>query len=542
MKKMKMILLLTALLLVPSMTSCDNSSNSQVVFEVLDNSVQMQRYEEYTIKTNIKNVDESQIKWSSSNPSICSVSKGIVTSLSTGRTTITAKYKDQEFSCQVLVLANTTGRVLTVDKSNIVLNVGQETTISSTLKENGEAKDDANIIFESSLPNVISVSSNGKIQALQRGEAVISAYTKYKGQTFTKDVVVKSVSITKTDSSFTLEDTNNKNVSLELVTNNEELGFSNTEKVYKYTTNGGYESRIFADNAYLNNKATADRLIFNIKFTEALKSGTSLYLGYNENKVVKSNENLVTSDSALLFYDYKGRIANYVRTSKVYTVVINLTKNGNGYTKDNETIYDYGFCFNSPTIAYVSNPILCSEDYVYQTLNFEKPTELPTLNMKYAETGQGLDAGVEKNEYFDKYWIGYSSGTAADWSDDIWNNRITIGGLSYSQYREYEYYQFDMILTNNNFRQIILWTGGYSLKIDSNSNVFSSEGEVKDKDVYIYCNDTLVQPDEKLKTNTVYTLKIRIQKDNLENVAFGISINSPTKNPIYFGNPTFTNL
>lgn len=540
MKKINAILL-SATLFLPSILACENNSNRNETFEMLDSNVQMQRYEEYTIKTNIKNIDENLIKWSSSNANICTVKKGVVTSLSTGRATIIAKYDNQEYTCQILVLANTTGRVLTVSKSNIILNVGDSTTINSTLKENGEIKE-ANIVYESSLPEIIKVSNDGTITALQRGSAIVSAYTVYKGQVFVKDIPVQAVSISKQNSEFTLEDKNHSNTSLELVTNNEDLGFSAEDKVYKYTSNGGFESRIFASNAYLNNKATADRLIFNIKFSDIPENGTSLYLGYGENKSIKSNSNLVTSDSTLLFYDYKGRIADYIRTSKIYTIVINLNKNGNGYEKDGHTVFDYGFCFNSKAIAYISLPILCSEDYVYQTLGFEKAFELPTLNMKYAETGQGLELGMEKNAFFDKYWIGYSSGTLEEWSDDIWNNRIIVGGINYSQYREYLYYQFDMVLTDINFRQIIFWTGGYSLKLDNNANITSSEGNVKENDLLIYNGDELVLPNTKLETNTIYTFKVRIQQDNLENVSFGVSINSASKNPIYFGNPTFTKL
>lgn len=268
MKKIRKILLLTALFF--PFVSCESNASKNATFEVLESNIQMQRYEEYTIKTNIKNVDESQIKWSSSSLKVCSVKNGVITSLSTGRATITAKYKDSVYTTQVLVLANTTGRVLTVSQSNIVLNLGDETTITSTLKENGEAKD-AYIVYESSLPDVISVSSNGVIKALKRGGAIVSAYTVYKGQTFTKDIKVQSVSISSKATSFTLEDKNHTNTSLELVTNNEELGFKGDELVYKYETNGGYTSRLFAENAYVNNSATADRLIFNIKFTEIPK-------------------------------------------------------------------------------------------------------------------------------------------------------------------------------------------------------------------------------------------------------------------------------
>jgi len=58
----------------------------------------------------------------------------------------------------------------------------------------------------------------------------------------------------------------------------------------------------------------------------------------------------------------------------------------------------------------------------------------------------------------------------------------------------------------------------------------------------VYCDDQLLSYGTKFETNKIYTFKIRIQSDNLENVAFGISVFSPTRNPIYFANPLFTNI
>ena len=43
-----------------------------------------------------------------------------------------------------------------------------------------------------------------------------------------------------------------------------------------------------------------------------------------------------------------------------------------------------------------------------------------------------------------------------------------------------------------------------------------------------------------LKVNKVYTFRIRIERDNLENVAFGRSVNSATADPVYLANPAFT--
>ena len=52
MKKIRKILLLTALFF--PFTSCESNASKNATFEVLESNIQMQRYEEYTIKLILK--------------------------------------------------------------------------------------------------------------------------------------------------------------------------------------------------------------------------------------------------------------------------------------------------------------------------------------------------------------------------------------------------------------------------------------------------------------------------------------------------------
>ena len=533
---------LTTLIFFPVLAGCNSTSvDKNKSFKMNDKSIQMNCYEEYAIKCDYENISLAEdVKWTSSALNVCKVDNGIITSVGVGRATVTAKYADEIFSASVLVTASKIGRALLVDKSSLVLEVGNQEKITASLKESGVIKNDANIVYESSLPEIISVDKDGNVKALQRGKAVVSCYTEYKGQKFTKDIPVASVALSSQETTFKFDDEKHEGSSITPYNDGQSLGFDENDKVFEYISNGDMESRIFVDGAYTNNVANFERLSFKIKFSEVPEKGTTLYLGYGKKNVV-SNSDLVTSSTALLFYDYRGRIADYLRIGKVYTVVINLNKNGQGLIDGDTTIFNYGFAFNKATKAYISSPVLSSSDYLYHSLGFEEPEELPELNFSIADGGPSLERGVEPIPYFDNYWIGYSSGTA-QWDDSVWNNRIIIGGLTYANYRNYKYYQADIVFNNVDFNEILIWTGGYSIKVSPSYTLSSTEGTPTPEDLMVYCDDQLLSYGTKFETNKIYTFKIRIQSDNLENVAFGISVFSPTRNPIYFANPLFTNI
>lgn len=114
----------------------------------------------YTLVLN--NAENGMIKWKSSKPEVASVNEeGVVTSLSAGETTITAKYRDEKYTCAVTV--KNTVQNLTYKR----LRYG--TTFDLKIKG-------ADIVsYTTSMPKVATVDENGTVTGNRKGSAVISA-------------------------------------------------------------------------------------------------------------------------------------------------------------------------------------------------------------------------------------------------------------------------------------------------------------------------------------------------------------------------------
>jgi uncharacterized protein YjdB len=130
-------------------------------------------------------------EWSSSDPSVASVTKGYVSALKTGEAVITAKYGDKSVSITVDVEVP---RRLEVDNDYISISAKDKTNNKKQLAvsayfANG-TKDDVTSKAEwtSSNDSVASVSKGGLLTANKAGEATITA--KYAGKTVTIQVDV----------------------------------------------------------------------------------------------------------------------------------------------------------------------------------------------------------------------------------------------------------------------------------------------------------------------------------------------------------------
>lgn len=518
-------------LAVAGLASCGVGGKS---FSMSEDKITMEQYQEYALDLDLHNLEAGDIDYAISDYSIASVADGVVTSKATGRATITASYGSQSYSCSLVVTGAKTGRALFTSQGSLTLEVGESQKIDVELREAGEVVEGAEIVFESSLPDAIEVSQDGLIQGKARGNGIISAYCVYRGQRLTKDIPVSVKKRTHAASDLSFMDDDHAGSSLTLYNGDaESLGFAEEEKVYRLHSEGGYPSRIFDSNAIDGNGPKADRLAFRIRFDAEPSDGTAFYL--SESRRWEGNASLLTSNTGFLFYDYRGRPAESFRLSKTYLIVINLRKIGQAEAKD------LGFAFLGAADAYVGGAVLGSEDYINETYGLTPPEELPDLNYVYAETGEGLELGVEPIEAFSPYWIGYSSGTSGDWDDSIYSQRIAIGGVNYATYREYAYLEMGVIFTDVDFRSIAVWTGGYALFVSPTMAITSTEtSTILEDDLTIYQGGEAQETGTAFQANVPYVFKIRIQKDNLENEAFGIAANSATKDPIYLGDPNLT--
>ena len=115
------------------------------------------------------------VEWSSSNEAVAAVSEdGKVTAISKGSAVITAKSTDGSnvsASCHVNVIKLVSGIVLS--DIEITLNEGQSTTLTAIVTP--ELANNKNLTWESSNTAVATVTEDGKVTAISKGLAVITA-------------------------------------------------------------------------------------------------------------------------------------------------------------------------------------------------------------------------------------------------------------------------------------------------------------------------------------------------------------------------------
>ena len=119
----------------------------------------------------------SNVTWSSSDPSVATVSGGEVTAVKNGTTTITAKLPNGEKAeCVVTVSTKVVNAALvTINATKITLSVGSSTTLSATVLPSNTTN--KTITWSSSNTSVATVDQNGKVTAKGVGTAKIYART-----------------------------------------------------------------------------------------------------------------------------------------------------------------------------------------------------------------------------------------------------------------------------------------------------------------------------------------------------------------------------
>ncbi len=159
----------------------------------------------------------------------------------------------------------------------------------------------------------------------------------------------------------------------------------------------------------------------------------------------------------------------------------------------------------------------------------------------YIIRGEQVEAGelaekAESGDYAQWYQVNYML--------DAWGERLIIGRKEIDSvfavgpvYREYEYYGFDVVF-NQDVPGLIIWTGGYPVFVNG-PEVSAGDGQTfQEGDLEILTKDGKSALGTQLVKDTAYTFKIRIQKDNLENGAFGLAVPGE-EGTFYIGNPYF---
>ncbi len=155
----------------------------------------------YTLKVTYNPDDTTSNKavtWTSSNPAVAKVDKGVVTALSNGTAVITASCGEFSAECKVTVKDIPVTSVK-LDKTSIELGKGATAVVKATLLPEDHTYN-GNITWTSSNPSVATVSANGMITAVSGGNAVITAQVGMVKATCSVrviDIPAKSVTLDK---------------------------------------------------------------------------------------------------------------------------------------------------------------------------------------------------------------------------------------------------------------------------------------------------------------------------------------------------------
>lgn len=120
-----------------------------------------------------ENATDKTVTWESSNEKVATVVNGIVTAVSTGEATISAKAGDKTASCTVTVSQKVIPvESISLNKTSLTLEVGKSETLTASVSP--ENATDKTITWESSNVSVVAV-EDGVVMAVSPGNATITA-------------------------------------------------------------------------------------------------------------------------------------------------------------------------------------------------------------------------------------------------------------------------------------------------------------------------------------------------------------------------------
>ena len=257
------------------------------------------------------NATNKDLVWTSSNPSIATVSNGIVTAKKEGTTKITVTSNNKKATCSVTVKKiNPTALILS--KTTVNLIVGQTENISATIKpSNASIKD----IIWTSNDSTIATVNDGTIVAKKEGTVKIIA--KISGTNITETVTVRvskvkvtGISLNQTSGTIYLNQ-NNKNIQLyatvvpENAANKKVIWSSSNSSIATVSNNG---------------------------LVTGVNPGTATITALTEDGGFKTQFNVTVKKKAIVVIT----ASQGVRMDKWFETY--TSKNGNYYSKANKTL------------------------------------------------------------------------------------------------------------------------------------------------------------------------------------------------------------
>ena len=169
-------------------------------------SINLQAGESVNLAATIspENATNKTVSWSSADSSIATVSKGKVTAVAVGSTTITARNGKVSATCRVTVNP-TNATSIQLNQSSVSLCIGETITLTATISP--ETTTDKTIKWSSSDKSIASVDNTGKITAIAIGSTTITAQVgniKASCAVAVKPIEVTSIELNQTSASITI--------------------------------------------------------------------------------------------------------------------------------------------------------------------------------------------------------------------------------------------------------------------------------------------------------------------------------------------------
>ncbi len=174
----------------PGNTDPVESEQKLVDISLDPSSLSMKVGEDKTLTATVENAEDASVTWTSDNEAVAKVENGKVHAVGAGTTVIKAQSNadtSKTASCTVTVTQNEENITITLDATSLSMKEGEEKTITATVT----GTSDTSVTWSTSDSAVATVDSNGKIKALKKGEATITATSKASsGKTATCKVSV----------------------------------------------------------------------------------------------------------------------------------------------------------------------------------------------------------------------------------------------------------------------------------------------------------------------------------------------------------------
>ena len=177
--------------LIKSVSVTVNAPTQEPVEISIDpSSLSMKVSEDKSLTATVKNAEDTSVTWTSENASVATVENGKVHAVGAGTTVIKAQSNadtSKTAGCTVTVTQNEENITITLDATSLSMKEGEEKTITATVT----GTSDTSVTWSTSDSAVATIDSSGKIKALKKGEATITATSKASsGKTATCKVSV----------------------------------------------------------------------------------------------------------------------------------------------------------------------------------------------------------------------------------------------------------------------------------------------------------------------------------------------------------------